>query len=150
MVWGYPHFGKSPYELNRIIQCQQPPGQSSGYDWSMGVWIPWCSSGLVRDLKLLKTIVETRTLRLNRRMLFAIGWGKPLKQSINSRLSCWCISAQMLCVWNIYLHLPQKSPSYVGKYSSTMEHLGWVKYEPLVCQAASTCFWMVNHILSRS
>ena len=31
---------------------------------------------------------------------------------------------QMLHVWNIYLHLPQKWPSYVGKYSSTMEHLG--------------------------
>ena len=30
----------------------------------------------------------------------------------------------MLHVWNIYLHLPQKSPSDVGKYSSTMEHLG--------------------------
>jgi hypothetical protein len=28
----------------------------------------------------------------------------------------WC--------WNIYLHLPQKSTSFVGKYSSTMEHLG--------------------------
>ena len=30
----------------------------------------------------------------------------------------------MLHVWNIYQHLPQKSPSFVGKYSSTMEHLG--------------------------
>ena len=28
----------------------------------------------------------------------------------------WC--------WNSYLHLPQKWPSFVGKYSSTMEHLG--------------------------
>ena len=27
----------------------------------------------------------------------------------------WC--------WNIYLHLPQKSPSHVGKYTNTMEHL---------------------------
>ena len=27
----------------------------------------------------------------------------------------WC--------WNIYLHLPQTWPSFVGKYSSTMEHL---------------------------
>ena len=25
--------------------------------------------------------------------------------------------SQMLHVWNIYLHLPQKSPSYVGKYT---------------------------------
>ena len=32
----------------------------------------------------------------------------------------------MLHVWNIYLHLPQKWPSHVGKYSSTMEHLGTV------------------------
>ena len=32
--------------------------------------------------------------------------------------------AQMLHVWNIYRHLPQKWPSDVGKYSSTMEHLG--------------------------
>ena len=30
----------------------------------------------------------------------------------------WC--------WNIDLHLPQKWPSDVGKYSSTMEHLGYV------------------------
>ena len=29
----------------------------------------------------------------------------------------WC--------WNIYLHLPQKWPSFVGKYSSTMEHVGY-------------------------
>ena len=28
----------------------------------------------------------------------------------------WC--------WNIYQHLPHKSPSYVGKYTSTMEHMG--------------------------
>jgi hypothetical protein len=27
----------------------------------------------------------------------------------------WC--------WNIYQHLPHKSPSYVGKYTSTMQHL---------------------------
>jgi len=33
----------------------------------------------------------------------------------------------MLHVWNIYLHLPQKSPSFVGKYSSTMEHMGMLK-----------------------
>ena len=26
----------------------------------------------------------------------------------------------MLHVWNMYLHFPQKSPSYVGKYTSTM------------------------------
>ena len=32
--------------------------------------------------------------------------------------------SHMLHVWNIYQHLPQKSPSFVGKYSSTMEHLG--------------------------
>ena len=30
----------------------------------------------------------------------------------------------VLHVWNIYQHLPQKLPSHVGKYSSTMEHLG--------------------------
>ena len=30
----------------------------------------------------------------------------------------------MLHVWNIYQHLPKKSPSFVGKYTSTMEHLG--------------------------
>ena len=33
----------------------------------------------------------------------------------------------MLQVWNIYLHLPQKWPRFVGKYSSTMEHLGMGK-----------------------
>ena len=38
--------------------------------------------------------------------------------------SCESFMSQMLHVWNIYLHLPQKSPSYVGKYTSTMEHLG--------------------------
>ena len=26
----------------------------------------------------------------------------------------------------VHLHLPEKRPSFVGKYSSTMEHLGWV------------------------
>jgi hypothetical protein len=29
----------------------------------------------------------------------------------------WC--------WNIYQHLPYKWPSFVGKYTSTMEHMGW-------------------------
>ena len=29
----------------------------------------------------------------------------------------WC--------WNIYQHLPQKSPSFVDRYTSTMEHKGW-------------------------
>ena len=31
----------------------------------------------------------------------------------------WC--------WNIYLHLPHKWPSFVGKYASTMEHMGCTK-----------------------
>ena len=32
----------------------------------------------------------------------------------------WC--------WNMYQHLPQqKSPSLVGKYTSTMEHLGPIR-----------------------
>ena len=31
----------------------------------------------------------------------------------------------MLHVWNIYYHLPHKWPSHVGKYSSTMEHMGF-------------------------
>ena len=37
----------------------------------------------------------------------------------------------MLHVWNIYRHLPQKSPSSVGKYTSTMVRI-WVgkKVEP--------------------
>ena len=30
----------------------------------------------------------------------------------------WC--------WNIYQHLPYKSPSFVGKYASTMEHMGLI------------------------
>ena len=30
----------------------------------------------------------------------------------------------MYHVWNIYQHLPHKPPSFVGKYTSTMEHLG--------------------------
>ena len=33
--------------------------------------------------------------------------------------------SHMLHVWNIYLHLPPKSPSFVGKYSSTMVRI-WV------------------------
>jgi hypothetical protein len=33
-------------------------------------------------------------------------------------------TTHMLHVWNIYLHLPQKWPSFVGKYTSTMEHMG--------------------------
>jgi hypothetical protein len=32
--------------------------------------------------------------------------------------------AHMLPVWNIYQHLPHKWPSFVGKYTSTMEHMG--------------------------
>ena len=39
----------------------------------------------------------------------------------------------MLHVWNIYLHLPQKWPSYVGKYSSTMVRI----WEP---------FWLKKNI----
>ena len=37
-----------------------------------------------------------------------------------------CVSskAHMLHVWNIYQHLPHKWPSFVGKYTSTMEHMG--------------------------
>ena len=38
----------------------------------------------------------------------------------------------MLHVWNIYQHLPQKSPSFVGKYTSTMEHMGYPKQLILV------------------
>ena len=30
----------------------------------------------------------------------------------------------MLHVWNIYQHLAHKWPSHVGKYTSTMEHMG--------------------------
>ena len=33
----------------------------------------------------------------------------------------------MLHVWNIYQHLPQKAPSHVGKYTSTMEHMGYIQ-----------------------
>ena len=40
----------------------------------------------------------------------------------------YLIYPQMLHVWNIYLHLPQTFPSFVGKYSSTMEHLGMFKH----------------------
>jgi hypothetical protein len=36
----------------------------------------------------------------------------------------------MLHVWNIYQHVPQKSPSFVGKYTSTMEHMGFAKDAP--------------------
>ena len=34
----------------------------------------------------------------------------------------WC--------WNIYLHFPQKLPSFVGKYSSTMEPMGIATWSP--------------------
>ena len=27
-------------------------------------------------------------------------------------------------LWNIYQHLPHKCHSFVGKYTSTMEHMG--------------------------
>ena len=36
----------------------------------------------------------------------------------------WLITTHMLHVWNIYQHLPHKWPSHVGKYTSTMEHMG--------------------------
>ena len=42
--------------------------------------------------------------------------------------------SQMLHVWNIYQHLPQKSPSYVGKYSSTMDPMAIVAMISLNCQ----------------
>jgi|Cyp1metagenome_2_1107374.scaffolds.fasta_scaffold09716_12 hypothetical protein len=39
-------------------------------------------------------------------------------------------------------HLPEKSPSFVGKYTSTMEHLGivnqWTVYQMLI---------VINHLL---
>ena len=35
------------------------------------------------------------------------------------------VITHMLHVWNIYLHFPQKWPSFVGKYNSTMEHMGY-------------------------
>ena len=49
----------------------------------------------------------------------------------------WC--------WNIYLHLPPKWLSYVGKYSSTMEHLGNViKFN--WDEGIDPCFeCMINH-----
>jgi hypothetical protein len=28
----------------------------------------------------------------------------------------------------VYHHLPKQSPSYVGKYTSTMEHMGYTKH----------------------
>ena len=39
-------------------------------------------------------------------------------------LKSYTQNTHMLNVWNIYLHLPNKWPSFVGKYTSTMEHLG--------------------------
>ena len=38
---------------------------------------------------------------------------------------------QMLHVWNIYLHLSHKCPNFVGKYTSTMEHLGTISEAPI-------------------
>ena len=32
-------------------------------------------------------------------------------------------------IWSMVLHLPQKSPSFVGKYTSTIEHLGYVLWK---------------------
>ena len=44
---------------------------------------------------------------------------KPIMRVTNSLRFRWSSTSpsQMLHVWNIYLHLPQKWPSYVGKYS---------------------------------
>ena len=36
------------------------------------------------------------------------------------------IKSQIIHVWYIYLHLPYKWPSFVGKYTSTMDDLGIV------------------------
>ena len=46
---------------------------------------------------------------------------KPSNSEINLKKNT---QSQMLHVWNIYQHFPSKSPSFVGKYTSTMEHLG--------------------------
>ena len=45
------------------------------------------------------------------------GEAPPLQSLATTICEPWC--------WNIYQHLPeQNSPSYVGKYTSTMEHMG--------------------------
>ena len=41
------------------------------------------------------------------------------RPNVGLRASPFLIPYPPWC-WNIYLHLPQKSPSFVGKYSSTM------------------------------
>ena len=59
--------------------------------------------------------LEAKTLRVCWPILTAFNWlgchpiGDPICEP-------WC--------WNIYLHLPNKWPSFVGKYTSTMEHMG--------------------------
>ena len=49
---------------------------------------------------------------------------KPVIFTPTSPDAPWC--------WNIYLHLPPRSPSYVGKYSSTMDPMGSLLPPPVV------------------
>ena len=55
---------------------------------------------------------------------------KPDITTINHGYS----QSQMLHVWNIYQHLPEQNHPNVGKYISTMEHLGMIfpQTEPII------------------
>ena len=48
----------------------------------------------------------------------------------------WC--------WNIYQHLPSKSPSYVCKYTSTMEHMG-ILLQPSYLYYLRVPHWLTRH-----
>ena len=59
--------------------------------------------------------LEAKTLRVCWPILTAFNW-LGFHPPLGIPYAPWC--------WNIHLHLPNKWPSFVGKYTSTMEHMG--------------------------
>ena len=54
-----------------------------------------------------------------------------VKTRLLPRCEPWC--------WKIYLHLPQKWPSFVGKYSSSMVRIWEARYKPFSRDSKSNC-----------
>ena len=56
----------------------------------------------------------------------------------------YCHDSQIIHVWYIYLHLLHKWPSFVGKYTSTMDDLGLIAGEPVSQTSQTTTHWAQN------
>ena len=80
-------------------------------------WDPWSTTYSIHGSYGICSISQMRTMVLEYLPTFKCHfWGK-----------CRCAyssTMEHLGIWNIYKHCPKKSPSFVGTYTTTMQHMG--------------------------